>query len=151
MVDYKPTETPDYDYRSTYDKQASDEALSKVHGPVTDPASGRPIPLDKVEKPETTAYNDYFSDKGKAASSEGKYTLSGTGSNRDAAYAESLQRAKDAVKDGARSPEEVSKAIKDVSGVELSDDAMKSLWKDTRADDVAVSYTHLTLPTSDLV
>ena len=137
VVDYKPTETPDYDYRSTYDKQASDEALSKVHGPVTDPASGRPIPLDKVEKPETTAYNDYFSDKGKAASSEGKYTLSGTGSNRDAAYAESLQRAKDAVKDGARSPEEVSKAIKDVSGVELSDDAMKSLWKDTRADDVA--------------
>lgn len=136
VVDYKPTQTPDYDYRSTYDKQASDEALSKVHGPVTDPASGRPIPLDKAQKPEATAYNDYFSDKGKAASSEGKYTLSGTESNRDSAYAESLQRAKDAVKDGARSPEEVSKAIKDVSGVELSDDAMKNLWKDTRDNDV---------------
>ena len=64
------------------------------------------------------------------------FTLDGSDKGRDMAYGASLEAAKKAIKDsGARSPEEVSKILKEVSDTDLSKDAYDSMFADAVGKD----------------
>ena len=64
------------------------------------------------------------------------FTLDGSDKGRDMAYGASLEAAKKAIKDsGARSPEEVSKILKEVGDTDLSKDAYDSMFADAVGKD----------------
>ena len=64
------------------------------------------------------------------------FTLDGTDKGRDMAYGASLEAAKKAIKEsGARSPEEVSKILKEVGDTDLSKDAYDSMFADAIGKD----------------
>lgn len=64
------------------------------------------------------------------------FTLDGSDKGRDMAYGASLEAAKKAIKEsGARSPEEVSKILKEVGDTDLSKDAYDSMFADAVGKD----------------